>query len=226
MNKFNYFVLIFIWCLLHSSSVSIAEEELKEIIILNSGETVAEKYPHLVTDPYALITAEEIDEQVAAFNKETNLKTASLLSRKLHLFVDGDRSIYKDDSGEIIDRDEQGQRKKYISGGAYIVELWFTINNQYPTKERYRDYFNEDASPEFFTETCRDIYTDLFGVDYARYDPKLHATTNKGVYVEAKFQDGNELRELLSLPGVNRAEHYGLKNIEKVVLPAVRRPEK
>jgi hypothetical protein len=212
MNRYKYLILLLIYCSLCMPAISIAKEVTKD--------AVAEKYADPATAPDSLITLEEINENVADFNRATKSKPASLLSGKLRAYRDEKEGvIFRDNNNQIIDYNEREQRKKFIVGDAYLIKMVFAIDNDYPTKTIIHDHFPSNPSPEFFANTCSQIFKDIFELDYTRFDPELRYTSKDFVSIEAKFSDGEQLRELLSLPSLQSAEYYGHNQKIETVLP-------
>ena len=111
--------------------------------------------------------------------------------------------------------------EKYTRGDDFIVQLDFITNGAYPIKYPFMDYFKDDPSPEFYHQMSNRIFKDLLGDSYKNFGPILLESSKSAVTVEAIFRNEDELRNLLSLPGLGGSRHLGnIETYEEVLLIA------
>ena len=196
MDIVKYIAVLF--CLL-SASFAFAETE-KQLIELLPGEDVTEKLRQRGIDLDSTFTANKIENSLTKFNQATDSVRAGSLAEKPEL------------SPKEIEK-----IKEYTSNDSYLVTLSFQTETQYPGKYRSQNHFIEDTTPEFFDEVSGKIFSELLGAEFERFEPELIAVFKNEVGILAKFQDESELRQLISLPGVVNATHYGnAQQIEEI----------
>ena len=172
-------------------SFAYAEEE-KQLIEVLPGENTEQALLRHGIDLYPPFSQEDIDESVEAFVKATEFAPVS--------------SLYAESP---LRRKERRKIERSTRGDSYVVILSFKVENKYPSKYRSRDHFADNQSPEYFEKVCDEIFIDVIGATYSRYSPKLLSSSDRGVRIEAAFTNESELRELISLPKLRHATHYG-----------------
>jgi len=192
----DIFRCVTVLALLVWSICSYAKEEMQLIEIL-PGEDVAETLREHGIELTPSLSAKEVEASVASFNKATESVAPTLLTQNKNLTPKEIRNI-----------------QDYTSNEAFLVTINFKTEALYPSKYRSQNHFIEDTTPEFFEEVSGRIFKELMGSEYAKFEPELIVVYKSEVLIKAHFQDDSQLRELISLPGVISATHYG--NIQEI----------
>lgn len=192
---------IVVCCLLLAPLALCAQEQKKRIEML-PGDNLEQKLLENGINLDPPITPEEIDKSVNQFIDVANFAPVKSLSE-----------------GKTLSWDESKKIKDYTRGDSYVVLLDFKTEKRYPKKYSSQNHFAENPSPEYFDKVSSEIFNDVIGPDYARYEPELLGTDGRAVGIEAVFKNEAELRTLLSLPNLIEHIHYGIKLTYQEVLP-------
>ena len=174
-----------------SASFAYAEEE-KQLIEVLPGENTEQALLRHGIDLYPPFSQEDIDKSVEAFVKATEFSPVSSLYAK-----------------SPLRRKERRKIERYTRGDSYVVILSFKVENKYPSKYHSQNHFVDNQSLEYFEKVCDKIFIDVIGADYSIYSPRLLASFEDEVSIEAEITNESELRELISLPKLRHATHYG-----------------
>ena len=182
---------------------SIDQSETKILLTVKPGENVDKKMQEagLMPVPDDSMTQEDIEKSVKDFMDNINFESMITLS----------------EPGRFA-RNKTTTVEKYTRGSDFVVQLDFIANGAYPIKYSFMEYFKDDPNPEYYHQMSNRIFKDLLGGSYKNFDPILLESSKLAVTIEAIFRNEDELRNLLSLPGIVGSRHLGTPGTSEEVL--------